>query len=227
MSWKSIVSGTMFDAPTVAATRVEALVRDRHDRDVRLDRRERVVRRLGARAGQRVEQRGLARVGHPDDADLHRPALPHDRAEQRARARCRSGSARRGRRRDSGHRRRRARTAAPAGQRAREYARAAANDDEACALGKLSAVGVAMSAGRSSNAGRRAPEDALDRGVEQVRARRRRRARGASAARRGAVERDAGQRRARATRAACSPRRENARRSARARAGRAAERMRR
>src|SRR3954469_19526409 len=35
-----------------------------------------------------------------------------------------------------------------------EYARAAANDDEAWALGKLSAVGVAMSAGRSSSAGR-------------------------------------------------------------------------
>ena len=35
-----------------------------------------------------------------------------------------------------------------------EKARAAANDDEACALGKLSAVGVAMSAGRSSRAGR-------------------------------------------------------------------------
>ena len=38
--------------------------RDRHDGDVRLDRRERVVGRLGARARQRVEQRGLARVGH-------------------------------------------------------------------------------------------------------------------------------------------------------------------
>ena len=55
----------------VSATLLQALVDDRHDRDVRLDRRERVVRRLGARLGQRVEQRGLARVGHPDDADLH------------------------------------------------------------------------------------------------------------------------------------------------------------
>src|SRR4051794_41950903 len=35
-----------------------------------------------------------------------------------------------------------------------EYARAAANDDEAWALGKLSAVGVAMSAGRAPSAGR-------------------------------------------------------------------------
>src|SRR4051794_39902902 len=35
-----------------------------------------------------------------------------------------------------------------------ENARAAANDDDACALGKLSAVGVAISAGRSSSVGR-------------------------------------------------------------------------
>ena len=55
---------------------LEALVDDGHDGDVRLDRRERVVRRLRARPGERVEQRGLARVGHADDADLHRPALP-------------------------------------------------------------------------------------------------------------------------------------------------------
>ena len=55
---------------------VEALVDDRHDGDVRLDGRERVVGRLGARARQRVEERRLARVGHPDDPDLHRAALP-------------------------------------------------------------------------------------------------------------------------------------------------------
>ena len=44
----------------------------------RLDRRERVVRRLGAALGQRVEERGLARVGHADDPDLHyaRPMRP-------------------------------------------------------------------------------------------------------------------------------------------------------
>jgi hypothetical protein len=54
----------------------EPLVLDRDDRDVRLDRGERVVRGLGPGAGQRVEQRRLARVGHPDDADLHRAALP-------------------------------------------------------------------------------------------------------------------------------------------------------
>jgi hypothetical protein len=50
---------------------VEALIRHSHHRHVRLDRRERVVRRLCAGACQRVEQRGLARVRHADDADLH------------------------------------------------------------------------------------------------------------------------------------------------------------
>ena len=64
--------------------RVEALVAHGDDGDVRLDRRERVVRRLGAGPGERVEQRGLARVRHPDDPDLHRPRLPSDGAERRA-----------------------------------------------------------------------------------------------------------------------------------------------
>ena len=70
---------------------VEALVGHGHDGDVGLDRRERVVGRLGGHAGQRAEQRRLAGVGHPDDADLHgapprgpRPCARHDRAEQRA-----------------------------------------------------------------------------------------------------------------------------------------------
>ena len=85
MSWNSIVSGTMLEAPIVPATRVEPLVVHRHDRHVRLDRRERVVRRLGARARERVEQRRLARVGHPDDPDLHhRPEAPDDGAERGA-----------------------------------------------------------------------------------------------------------------------------------------------
>jgi hypothetical protein len=48
---------------------LHALVTHRHHRDVGLDRRERVVRRLRARFRQRVEQRGLARVGHADDSD--------------------------------------------------------------------------------------------------------------------------------------------------------------
>ncbi len=54
----------------------EPLVLDRHDRDVRLDRGERVVGCLRPRPGQRVEERGLARVGHSDDSDLHRARLP-------------------------------------------------------------------------------------------------------------------------------------------------------
>ena len=59
------------------ATRVEALVLHPDDRDVRLDRRERVVGGLRARVRERVEERGLAGVRHPDDAHLHhRPKLP-------------------------------------------------------------------------------------------------------------------------------------------------------
>ena len=86
MSWNSIVSGTMFDDADRPRHRVEPLVVHRHDRHVRLDRRERVVGGLGAGARERVEQRRLARVGHPDDADLHhRPSLPSTRAERGAR----------------------------------------------------------------------------------------------------------------------------------------------
>jgi hypothetical protein len=50
---------------------LEPLVGHAHDGDVGLERRERVVggRHLGAR--ERVEQGRLARVGQPDDADLH------------------------------------------------------------------------------------------------------------------------------------------------------------
>ena len=50
---------------------IEPLVRHRHDRHVRLDRRERVVRRLRAGPRERVEERGLAGVRQPDDPDLH------------------------------------------------------------------------------------------------------------------------------------------------------------
>jgi hypothetical protein len=49
MSWNWIVSWTRFDAPIVSATRSRRSSSTGHDRDVRLDRRERVVRRLGAR----------------------------------------------------------------------------------------------------------------------------------------------------------------------------------
>ncbi len=62
-----------------ASDRVKALVGDGDDRDIRLDRRERVVRGVDAGLRQRIEQRRLTRVRHPDDADLHgatRPLLP-------------------------------------------------------------------------------------------------------------------------------------------------------
>ena len=59
---------------------VEALVFDGDDGDVRLDRRERVVRGIDAGLRERVEERRLAGVRHSDDADLHRgwarPAPP-------------------------------------------------------------------------------------------------------------------------------------------------------
>ena len=47
----------------------EPLVGQRHDADVRVDRRERVVRREHGVLGQRVEQRRLADVGETDDSD--------------------------------------------------------------------------------------------------------------------------------------------------------------
>ena len=50
---------------------VEALVVYRDHRDVRLDRRERVVRSLGGDPGERAEQRRLAGIGHAHDPDLH------------------------------------------------------------------------------------------------------------------------------------------------------------
>ena len=77
MSWNSIVSGTTLEAPIVRATASSRSSATGTHRDVRLDRRERVVRGLRAGARERVEERRLARVGHPDDADLHhRPRLP-------------------------------------------------------------------------------------------------------------------------------------------------------
>jgi hypothetical protein len=77
MSWNSIVSGTMFDAPIVSATAVRPLVDHGNDGDVGLDRGEGVVRGFGL-AGLRegVEQRGLAGVREPDDADLHLASPP-------------------------------------------------------------------------------------------------------------------------------------------------------
>ena len=61
------------DAEQVAHL-LEARVRHRHDRDVRLDRRERILGGLGARASERVEERRLARVRQAHDADFHEAA---------------------------------------------------------------------------------------------------------------------------------------------------------
>jgi len=60
------------DDPLAAEDRGEPLepgVAQGDDADVRLDRRERVVRREHGCPGQRVEEGGLADVGQPDDAD--------------------------------------------------------------------------------------------------------------------------------------------------------------
>ena len=101
MSWKSIVSCTSSEAPHGVGHRLQPRVVDRHDGDVGLDRREGVVGGLGAGPGERVEQRGLARVGQPDDADAHaherctQPSLSAatGRAEHARRRARRSGSA--------------------------------------------------------------------------------------------------------------------------------------
>ena len=158
--------GRSFEAPTVSATCSRRSSCDRHDRDVRLDRRERVVRRLRARAGERVEQRGLARVGHADDADLHARA-PDRRAERRAGDDVRRASARRGTA---------ARAAIATASRvqrrrrrpeARVLARAAQNDVEACALGKLSSRRRADERRQAVDPRAPAADDELQRGVQR------------------------------------------------------------
>ena len=75
MSWKEIVSQTISEEPDRLGHRLQALVAHGHHRDVRLDRREGVVGRLRPRFRERVEERGLAGVGHADDADpgAHEP----------------------------------------------------------------------------------------------------------------------------------------------------------
>ena len=136
-----------------AGDRVEALVGDGQHRDVRLDRGERVVGRLGAGLRERVEQRRLAGVGHPDDADLHRPRLPTTVPSERARGdvgRVVHAEVQAAER----HRERPPRTAARAG----EQRRVGAGGGEAqveCVDGKLRPVGVSIRCSRSSTAGRR------------------------------------------------------------------------
>ncbi len=56
---------------------LQPLVGHLGDRDVGLDRRERVVAGLGAALGQGVEEGRLAGVRQPDDPDLHRVRRPH------------------------------------------------------------------------------------------------------------------------------------------------------
>ena len=79
----AIVSWTTGVAPTVSATRSSRSSGTADDRDVRLERGERVVGRRGAGARERVEERRLARVRQADDADLHEQRLDRG-AEQRA-----------------------------------------------------------------------------------------------------------------------------------------------
>ena len=69
MSTNSIVAGTIVVGLRDLRERLEARVGHRDDADVRLDRAERIVRRLGlARARQGVEEGGLADVRQPDDS---------------------------------------------------------------------------------------------------------------------------------------------------------------
>ena len=70
MSTNSTVVGTIFSGSTIFAQRVEPRIRHGHDADVRIDGAERIVLRRDLRARERVEQRGLADVGQPDDAAL-------------------------------------------------------------------------------------------------------------------------------------------------------------
>ena len=61
--------------------RVEPRIGDRDHGDVRLDRRERVVRGLRRGARQRREQGRLAGIGHADDPDLHRQILARSQSD--------------------------------------------------------------------------------------------------------------------------------------------------
>ena len=60
-----------FRAADRARDRVESLIGERHHGNVGLDRRERVVGHVDARACQRLEQRRLPCIGEPDDPDSH------------------------------------------------------------------------------------------------------------------------------------------------------------
>ena len=70
MSTNSIVAGVNFSGLYIFSQLVEALVRHGNDADVRLNGAERVVRRLRARVGDRVEKGALADV-------LQIPTIPN------------------------------------------------------------------------------------------------------------------------------------------------------
>ncbi len=69
MSTNWTVAGRTLDRGEDLGELAQPRVRYADHADVRLDRRERVVRREHVVLGQRVEERGLARVGEPDDSD--------------------------------------------------------------------------------------------------------------------------------------------------------------
>ena len=71
---------------------VQPVVGHPDHRDVRLERRERVVGGRRARTGQRVEERRLAGVRQPDDADLHVSPPERSVAARRARTEHRKES---------------------------------------------------------------------------------------------------------------------------------------
>ena len=76
MSTNDTVAGRMRSEWNTSASFAEARIRQAHDADVRLDRRERIVRREHVVLGQRVEQGGLADVGQADDADSESHGSP-------------------------------------------------------------------------------------------------------------------------------------------------------
>src|SRR4029079_10916583 len=108
-----------------------------------------VVGRLRARAGEGVEQRGLARVGHADDADLHARApmaVPSTAPARMSDGQC-----------TPRYRRERAiaqATGYTPGTPRRAYCPAAQKDVEEWALGKLSSRGTPTRGGSPSTRGR-------------------------------------------------------------------------
>ena len=74
MSTNCTTAGTVRLGWTMARERVQARVGDLDHADVRLDGAERVVRGLGLRGGQGVEERGFADVGEADNGKAQHSA---------------------------------------------------------------------------------------------------------------------------------------------------------